>query len=425
MHAIKVCNLFVEYYQKNGHQLLSSASLLDPSIPMSFVMSAGLVQVEKSLAQIKNRDSDKYVLVQKCFRHFDVEKVGNDEIHLSFFMMPGAFIFGENDRSQSIRQMWKFATDILGLPKERLWASYFQGDMVLNTQIEEDLSTRSTWLDIGLPPEHVIGLGKKHNFWIQVNGLQGTDEQKKCGPNTELFYDKGQDHACSNNCLPGCNCGRFVEFSNTLFIRHHIDQTRQELVPNVNPFTETVVGAERAAMLTEKVSSVFQTEEYRNISGVICSFIDKSRINTPNKDSHIKVISDHLKALYHLVSDGAPPPGKDGRQRIIKILIRRIFARQMLLGITSDSFLRETIHAIASCESPPAGLDTFPKLEAYFAEETARFSKTITRGRIQIERTLSQSDNNRLSLKQISILEKQWGIPSILIDSILEGLHAQ
>ncbi len=425
MYATTVCNLFVNYYQKNGHQLLSSASLLDPSIPMSFVMSAGLVQVEKSLAQIKNRESDKYVLVQKCFRHFDVDKVGNDETHLSFFMMPGAFIFGENDRSQIIQQMWQFATNILELPQERLWASYFQGDMVLNTQMEEDLPTRSTWLDMGLPPERVVGLGKKHNFWIQGNGLQGNAESRKCGPNTELFYDKGEEYACDKNCLPGCNCGRFVEFSNTLFIRHQTDHIRQELIPIAIPFTETVVGAERAAMLTDGVSSVFKTKEYSYISDVICSFIDQSHITKPDKQKHVKVISDHLKALYHLVSDGAPPPGKDGRQRIIKILIRRIFARQMLLGITSASFLRETIRAIASYESTPASSETCPKLESYFAEETARFSKTITRGRIQIENILSQNNNNRLSLEQISILETQGGIPGILTDSILESLHAK
>lgn len=423
MHAATVCNLFVNYYQEKGHQRLSSASLLDPSIPMSFVMSAGLVQVEKSLAQIKNRDSDKYVLVQKCFRHFDVEKVGNDEIHLSFFMMPGAFIFGESDCTQIIQQMWEFATKILELPKERLWASYFQGDMVLNTRIEEDLPTRCTWLAMGLPPGRVVGLGKKHNFWIQGNGLQGNTEPRKCGPNTELFYDKGQEYACTNNCLPGCNCGRFVEFSNTLFIRHQIDHFRQELIPIVNPFTETVVGAERVAMLTEKVSSIFQTKEYRDISDVICSFIDQTKINTLDKNSHVKVIADHLKALYHLVSDGAPPPGKDGRQRIIKILIRRIFARQMLLGITSDLFLRETIHTIASSEFSPTRSETCLKLGSYFAEETARFSKTIKRGRTQIERVLSQSNDNRLSLKQISILETQWGIPGILTDDILESLR--
>jgi alanyl-tRNA synthetase len=425
MHAATVCNLFVNYYQEKGHQLLSSASLLDPSIPMSFVMSAGLVQVEKSLAQIKNRDSDKYVLVQKCFRHFDVEKVGNDEIHLSFFMMPGAFIFGESDCTQIIQQMWEFATNILEFPKERLWASYFQGDMVLNTRIEEDLPTRSTWLAMGLSPKRVVGLEKKHNFWIQGNGLQGNAEPRKCGPNTELFYDKGQELACSNNCLPGCNCGRFVEFSNTLFIRYQTDHICQELIPIANPFTETVVGAERVAMLTDGVSSVFKTEEYSYISDVICSFVEQSPTTTQDKQKHVKVISDHLKALYHLVSDGAPPPGKDGRQRIIKILIRRIFARQMLLGITSATFLRETIHAIASHESIPASSETCSKLESYFAEETDRFSKTITRGRIQIENMLSRNNNNRLSLEQISILETQGGIPGILTDSILESLHAK
>ena len=119
MDSATISRRFIEYYQGEGFRLLPRAPMLDDSIPMSFVMSAGLVQIETSLAGEANRDGNQFVLVQNCFRHFDLGTVGKDSTHLSFFEMPGAFTFGPNNKPITIQRMWFLATEVLGLPKER------------------------------------------------------------------------------------------------------------------------------------------------------------------------------------------------------------------------------------------------------------------------------------------------------------------
>jgi len=206
--------------------------MLHPSIPMSFVMSAGLVQVETSLAQAQNRRGNKFVLVQDCFRHFDLKAVGTDEVHLSLFEMPGAFIFGTDERENFIGAVWKFVTTDLSLDAERIWVSYFGGDELANQRLAADEQTYRTWRDIGVPQNRIVGLGKTHNYWIQGGGLQNQESiLRKCGPHTELFYDRDPRRKCSAHCQPGCRCGRFVEFSNTLFISHEFDPQNNRLYP--------------------------------------------------------------------------------------------------------------------------------------------------------------------------------------------------
>lgn len=421
MRSVEICNAFVEFYKRRGYNLLPSASLLDPSIPMSFVMSAGLVQVEKSLAQSENGDGNQYVLVQKCFRHFDVDKVGNDSTHLSFFEMPGAFIFGETDQAATIERMWTLATSVLRLPPKKLWASYFQGGEAFGTEILADTQSRDAWLGIGLPAERIVGLDKANNFWTQGNGFQTDTITRKCGPNTELFYDRGNDLSCGDDCKPGCICGRFVEFSNTLFIEYEFDPETQQISPIQRPFTETVIGAERVAMLAEGVASVFDTNEYHPIIQTIRRYIGNTDLEPQDVSACVNIIADHLKALYALVADGAPPPGKDGRRRIIKILVRRVFSCQILLGISSDEFLRQTIQLIATREPPSVVAETSMKAQAYFSEETQRFSKTIQRGRKQIAHLLDQNGGSALSASQILTLEQRWGLPQLLTTTILKN----
>ncbi|HJS18226.1 MAG TPA: alanine--tRNA ligase-related protein, partial [Anaerolineales bacterium] len=130
MNIVEIRQRFVGYYENMGYLSLPGAPMLDPSIPMSFVMSAGLVQVENSLAKSTKRVGNQYVLVQNCFRHFDLEKVGTDDIHLSLFEMPGAFVFGSDGKDGTVKRMWNLATAVLGLDKEHIWVSYLKGGEV-------------------------------------------------------------------------------------------------------------------------------------------------------------------------------------------------------------------------------------------------------------------------------------------------------
>jgi alanyl-tRNA synthetase len=393
--------------------------MLDDSIPMSFVMSAGLVQVEQSLAKARMGNSDKFMLVQDCFRHFDLDKVGTDDFHLSIFEMPGAFKFGPDGKVDTIRRMWHLATSVFGINKSQLWASYFKGDGLLGNELPEDKIVHQTWLDLGLAPCRVIGLGAKDNYWLQGKGFGGGDVVRKSGPNTELFYDRGDDRACGPQCLPGCKCGRFIEFSNSLFISYEVNPECRKFQPLTDPFSETVIGVERVAMILQEKESVFDIDAYRPILDTICEFVDLSDIHSPGIVESERILADHLKALYLLIADDAPPPGKNGRERIIKLLIRRVITQQILLGITSSDFLL----AILKCISTVLQSDNKNWIQSrvieYFAIERDRFNETLDKGYQQLSKFIENSHDGVLSGAQLVFLEKRMGFPSRLTQKML------
>jgi len=414
MNASEIRRRFVDYYKGLGFHLLPRAPMLHPSIPMSFVMSAGLVQVETSLARAEERPGDQFVLVQECFRYFDLDKVGTDSIHLSLFEMPGAFVFGPNGKIETVRRMWTLATSVLGVDKGRIWASYFRGDKVLGDYVPGDEATRQAWIEVGMPEGRIVGLGAKDNYWVQGSGIDGMESPRKAGPNTELFYDRGTERACGTACRPGCRCGRFVEFSNSLFICRELDSQSRSF------------GTERVAMILQGAQSVFETDGYRPIVDTVHSFVRTSGLPEPLVTASERVIADYLKALYVLVADGAPPPGKNGRERIIKLLVRGVITRQIILGIETREFLPALIDCISQTihDTLRATSEEEKRLESYFSTESRRYLKTVGRGRRQLLRFLQENDGHTLSGSQIVCLEKKWGLPHLLTAAMLreEGL---
>jgi alanyl-tRNA synthetase len=419
MDTTEIRQRFVDYYKDIGYQSLPSSPMIDSSIPMSFVMSAGLVQVENSLARSTKREGNRYVLVQNCFRHFDLEKIGTDDIHLSLFEMPGAFVFGPDGKAGTVERMWRLATSVLGLEKEHIWVTYFKGGKVIEDNLPEDTATHQAWLDVGLAPNRIVGLGKDSNYWIQGKGIEDTSISRKCGPNTELFFDRGLKRACGPNCMPGCKCGRFIELSNSLFISHEIKQNNRYLTPLANPFTETVIGTERVAMVKQGSLSVFETDMFKPLVEIIRQFVHKT-LPAEALATHERVIADHLRALTFLIADGAPPPGKDGRGRLIKILIRRILTRQIILGIAADEFIPPIIHRIFQWAARDNESGIEEKVVEYFLYESQRFFKTIERGQHQLAKLLEMNDGRTLSGPQIVYLEKKCGFPTLLTRQILQ-----
>jgi len=416
MNSFEIRQRFIDYYRGLGFHPLPRAPMLHPSIPMSFVMSAGLVQIETSLAQVEDRPGDQFVLVQECFRHFDLDKVGMDDIHLSLFEMPAAFVFGSNGKADTIRQIWTLATGSLGIDQNRVWVSYFKGGKVLDDYLPGDETTRRAWIKVGVPENRIVGLGAHENYWVQGGGIDGMGTPRKAGPNTELFYDRGAERACGTGCRPGCQCGRFVEFANSLFICRELDDRSGFLRPMAEPFVETVIGTERVAMILQDTRSVFEIDSYRPIIDTIHSFVRRHDLPEWLVTASEHVIADYVKALYILVMDGAPPPGKDGRERIIKLLIRGLMTRQVVLGIQSQEFLPTLIDCIAQMvhSTGQVAVEDEKRLLSYFSTESQHFSKTIERGHCQLMRFLKENSGRTLSGLQIVRLEKKWGLPHIL-----------
>jgi len=424
MHCSAIRQNFISYYQELEFHLLSSGSMLHPSIPMSFVMSAGLVQVETSLAKAENRSDNKFLLVQSCFRHFDLDRIGRDNTHLSLFEMPAVFEFGAEDPRKLLRRIWDFVTEILGIDAERIWVSYFAGDNVSGHNLGQDDQTYHTWKDIGIPEHRLVGLTAEHNYWLQGGGFDNEGSKwRKCGATTELFYDLGEDKSCGAECRPGCVCGRFVEFSNTLFVSHQLNSQTNELRRMDDPFTEAVIGTERIAMILQNAPSVFHIKENLPIIRAIQEHSAPGDLPEHLIIESERVIADYASALSALVAAGAPPPGKNGRERIIKLLIRGIITRKILLGIDVKK-----ISIIIECAVKKQGIITpgnLHKIETYFMRESQCFQKTIQRGLKKLERLLVQNQGETLSGQQIVFLEKRCGLPYLLIAASLRKKSLQ
>jgi alanyl-tRNA synthetase len=388
---------------------------------MTFVMSAGLAQVENSLGQALIRSGDQFVIVQECFRHFDLDEVGNDGVHLSLFEMPGAFIFGTDVKKRAIYRMWELATQEMGIDADRIWISYFGGGELAGLRLSEDELTHQTWLEIGVPEARLVGLDVEHNYWMQGGGIKRNGEYlRKCGANTELFYDRGVEWACGPACRPSCKCGRFIEFSNSLFISHEFDHQAYLLKPIEFPLVETVIGTERVAMILQNLYSIFDIPNLFPIIKAIQPFITRTDLPSTLIIQSQRVIADYLRALHVLIADGAPPPGKNGRERIIKLLIRGAITRQILLGIMAKEFLPTIIEVIAGTLDPNfRAIHAIEKLKAYFKAESQRFRKTIERGWRRAEALVAKKTRQTLSGQEIVFLEKKMGIPHLLTAAYL------
>ena len=420
MHPQTINNRFVDYYRSLGFKYLPGTSLLHPSIPMTFVMSAGLAEVETALDQVGGRSPENdYVLVQNCFRHFDVDRIGHSDLHLSLFQMPGAFSFGHNRRRPTIKRMWRLLTDELGINPDRLWATYFAGGEVAGRHFETDLDTRQAWWDIGLPEDRVIGLGVDHNFWKQGGGIDGQAASRKCGPNTEVFFDRGPELACGPGCKPECQCERFVEFANSLFIFAEIDAKTGALSLMAEPFTETVIGTERVAMIVENKPTVFDIETVGPLIECLRAFYAFTQKEAASFDASQseRILVDHLRALVFLIADGAPPPGKGGRRRLMRILIRRALAQMKVLDVDSSRCLPVLFNqaVVLAGNRHPYLEGERDRLLATIENERRVFERTLSRGYRQLDRLLARNNGGTLAGGELVNLVKQFGIPVSLL----------
>jgi len=422
MRSSEIGQVFLRFHHDKAFSVLPGSSLLDPSIPFTFVMSAGLVQIEMALNQREDGwNGKRYVMLQKCFRHFDVQTVGSTDMHLSLFEMPAAFLFGSCDKVECVRHMWELLTSALGLSKDELCVTYFSGDEISGHFFDEDCEVYQAWREVGLPPERIIGSSVDTNFWKQGDGISGMGRYHKCGSNTEVFLDRGSHLSCGPDCGPGCHCGRFVEVANSLFVDTEIDGENNTLRPLAMPFSELVVGTERLAMVLQGQDSVFEIDSFAPIKTVIREFSSADGMPPEIVCVSENILADHWRALFFLVADGAPSPGRDGRQRIIKILVRSILTRQIILGISHD-FLPVMADTIIAVHQEASKLVKARNIVLqYITEESERFMKTLARGKCQFRNLLTENSGRTLTGEQIVFLEKRRGVPSALVEKWLLG----
>jgi len=295
--------------------------------------------------------------------------------------MAGAFDFGLVDRRKTINQIWDLLINVYGFNPASLVVTYFKGGDVDGQKLQSDEETALAWQAAGYTRERIIGLGVESNYWQQTSLAVGRINSRKRGPNTEVFYDRGAKYGCGTECGPGCQCGRFVEFLNTLFITHQFDNKLHRLVPMEEPFTEVVIGRERVASILQSTESVFfGVDTIMPLIQQLRCFSKPLPVQIDGLDplKFERILVDHLRALLFLTADGAPPPGKGGRARLMRILIREMLTSQRLLGISDPGFMRSMI--LTALELYPQLALAQKRLLGYLAEEKERFERTVQVG---------------------------------------------
>jgi alanyl-tRNA synthetase len=274
---------------------------------------------------------------------------------------------------------------------------------------------------VGLSRDHIVGLGAEHNFWKQSTVVVGREHAPKCGPNTEVFFDRGSHLSCGPACRPGCRCGRFVEFLNTLFITLHIDAQADIAKPLEEPFTETVIGAERVAMLLQSAPSVFEVDNIYPLIERIRFSARAHDLPVADRMRHERVLADHIRAILSLTADGAPPPGRGGRARLMRKLVRELLTSQKLLGIGDADFIPSLVQIASGlyADQQPHLPSAEARVLSDIAIEQNRFERTLEGARRRLDRIFSQRGDQAVNRQDMLEMEKRHGVPRPLLETML------
>ncbi len=306
---------------------------------------------------------------QKCFRTTDIDNVGKTARHLTFFEMLGNFSFGDYFKEGAIDLAWRFSTRLLGLDTGRIWVSIFKGD----DQVGPDDEAHQAWLAAGIPEDRIVSLPAVDNFWSA--GPTGP-----CGPCTELYFDLGEAAGCGGpDCAPGCDCDRFVEYWNLVFMQYDRDEAGA-LTPLPKQNVDTGMGLERITAVLEGHLSVFETDQFQPLIDHVCRTAGVEYGCYEKHDRAIRVLADHGRAMTFLIGDGVFA-GNEGRGYVLRRVMRRAIQAASTLEI-------ETPFLASLCDRVMETMkDTYPELAEHrrmigevVGQEEERFGITLEQG---------------------------------------------
>jgi alanyl-tRNA synthetase len=307
--------------------------------------------------------------VQKCFRTPDIDEVGLDGYHLTFFEMMGNFSFGQYFKEGAIELAWEFVTEHLKIDLDRLWVSVFAGDPELG--LGQDDEAIGFWKQVGMPPDRIVRLGREHNFW-SVGG------PGPCGPDTELFYDRGEEVGCGrSDCAPGCECERFLEFWNLVFMEFEL-HSDGNVTPLPKQNVDTGLGLERTAAIQQGVISVYETDGYQAIMDWIESESGVGWQSSEKATKAHRIMADHGRGMTFLVADGVLP-SNEGRGYVLRRVIRRAVQQARGIGLADLWRISDVVADKMSSWYPELDENRERIRETLRAEEE-RFSQTLERG---------------------------------------------
>lgn len=370
---------FIDFFVERGHTFVPSSSLVPGGDSTLLFTNAGMVQFKDVFLGTDVRPYTRAVDSQKCLRvsgkHNDLDQVGRDNTHHTFFEMLGNWSFGDYYKKEAITWAWQLLTEVWSLPKDRLWVAYFKDEL---GQIPEDLEAAEIWLkQPGFDPTHLLAFGRKDNFWEMA-------DTGPCGPDTEIHYDRGPEF-CNMQDVPGHVCGvngdceRFLEIWNNVFIQYN-RLSPTELVPLEKKHVDTGMGFERIVSILQDVPSNYKTDLFMPLIQRVQELTGQSDKEREANLTPYRVIADHARATAFLIADGVVP-GNIGRNYVCRMLIRRAARFGMKLDL-HEPFLAKVAQVVIDeyggfypelKKNAPAILDNLTR-------EEEQFQKTVNTG---------------------------------------------
>ena len=397
---------FLEFFREKEHLVAPSFPLVPKDDKSLLLIGAGMAPIKHYFTGEQTPPSKRMATCQKCIRTGDIDNVGKTDRHATFFEMLGNFSFGDYFKREATAWAWEFLTINLGIEKEDLWVTVY---------LDDDEAAEIWEKEIGVSPEKIVRLGKEDNFWELEVGPSG--------PCSEIYVDRGEKYGCGcPDCKPGCECDRFIEVWNLVFTQFDKDENGV-YNPLPNPNIDTGMGLERIAAVLEGVKTIFDVKAIREILEKVESLAKITYGEDPKKDTSIRVITDHSRAMTFLVSDGVLP-SNEGRGYVLRRLIRRAARHGKLLGI-EESFLPEVVDVVINSWKVeyPEIKTREAQIKKIIKAEEDKFQETIHQGISILEDYINEMKNKgetSLNGKNAFKLYDTYGFPLDLTKEILE-----
>ena len=390
MKAIEIRNKYLNFFKEHGHKIVPSASLIPENDPSVLFTTAGMQPLVPYLLGEPHPAGTRLTDYQKCVRTNDIDEVG-DNRHLTYFEMLGNWSLGDYFKEESIAMSYEFLTKELGIPKEKLSVTCFKGD----EDCPKDEVSANAWKKAGIPENKIFYYGKEDNWWI-------AGEEGPCGPDTEMFYDTGKP-ACGPNCQPSCDCGKYVEIWNNVFMEYFKDKKGYSKLKQKN--VDTGLGLERMAMLLQGKETPFDTELFEPIMKKL------EEIQKVDIIESRRIIAEHLRSSMMIISDGGKPSNID-RGYVLRRLIRRMIRHLNKLQINLDEISTLIDINIETLK------EMYPELEknrenikSVIIEEKNKFVKTLSKGEKEFEKEIQKIQGNIISGEVAFKLYDTYGFP--------------